>query len=140
MPTSQPASPTVNRLTNTAAVMLAVCTVALPLITVKLAPTDIDASGLTAYNSPLVVMQSAAVFSLMLRIKRKAGKIIENIDRCSFGIYLIHMIFIRLTMKELGFDPFDYGMPAFFAAAAVYFAVSFAMTYGLKKFRLFSFL
>ena len=123
-----------------AAVMLAVCTVALPLITVKLAPTDIDASGLTAYNSPLVVMQSAAVFSLMLRIKRKAGKLIENIDRCSFGIYLIHMIFIRLTMKELGFDPFDYGIFAFFAAAAVYFAVSFAITYGLKKFRLFSFL
>ena len=50
------------------------------------------------------------------------------------------MIFIRLTMKELGFDPFDYGIAAFFAAAAVYFAASFAITYGLKRFRLFSFL
>ena len=123
-----------------AAVLLAICTIALPLITVKLAPTEIDASGLTAYNSPLVVMQSSAVFSLMLRIKQKAGRIIENIDRCSFGIYLIHMIFIRLTMKELGFNPFDYGIAGFLLAAIVFFAASFAITYGLKKFRLFSFL
>ena len=123
-----------------AAVMLVLCTIALPLITVKLAPTDIDASGLTAYNSPLVVMQSAAVFSLMLRIRREAGRLIENIDRCSFGIYLIHMIFIRLTMKELGFDPFDYGPAGFIGAAIVFFAASFAITCVLKKFRIFSFL
>lgn len=123
-----------------AAAMLVLCTVALPLITVKLAPTEIDAAGLTAYNSPLVVMQSAAVFSLMLRIKRSAGSLIENIDRCSFGIYLIHMIFIRLTMKELGFNPFDHGAAAFIGAAVVFFAASFAITYGLKKFRIFSFL
>ena len=123
-----------------AAVLLVICTITLPLITVKLAPTEIDASGLTAYNSPLVVMQSAAVFSLMLRIKNKAGRLIENIDRCSFGIYLIHMIFIRLTMKELGFDPFDYGFAGFIITAVVFFAASFAITYGLKKYRLFSFL
>ena len=123
-----------------AAVMLVVCTVALPLITFKLAPTEIDPSDLTAYNSPLVVMQSAAVFSLMLRIRRRAGRLIENIDRCSFGIYLIHMIFIRLTMKELGFDPFDYGAAGFLIAAIVYFAVSFAVTYVLKKSKVFSFL
>lgn len=123
-----------------AAVMLVLCTIAMPLLTVRLAPTDIDPAGLTAYNSPLTVMQSAAVFSLMLRIKREAGSLIENIDRCSFGIYLIHMIFVRLTMKELGFDPFDYGAAGFILAAAVFFAASFAITYGLKKFRVFSFL
>ena len=88
----------------------------------------------------VALMQSAAVFSLMLRIKRKAGSLIESIDRCSFGIYLIHMIFVRLTMNELGFNPFDYGPAGFLIAAAVYFAASFAVTYGLKKFRLFSFL
>ena len=123
-----------------AAAMLIVCTIAMPLLTVKLAPTDIDPAGLTAYNSPLTVMQSAAVFSLMLRIKRGAGKLIANINRCSFGIYLIHMIFIRLTMKELGFNPYDYGAAGFIAAAIVFFAASFAITYVLKKFRLFSFL
>lgn len=123
-----------------AAVIAVVCTAALPLITFRFAPTEIDTEGLTAYNSPLVVMQSAAVFSLMLRIKRKAGRFIESIDRCSFGIYLIHMIFIRLTMKELGFDPFDYGAAGFIAAAIVYFLAAYAVTYVLKKTRIFSFL
>lgn len=123
-----------------AAVVLVICTIALPLITFRLTGTDIDPANLTAYNSPLVVMLSAAVFSLMLRIKRKAGSLIENIDRCSFGIYLIHMIFIRLTMKEMGFNPFDYGVAGFIIAAIVYFAASFAVTYVLKKSKVFNFL
>lgn len=123
-----------------AALFFVLCTAVLPFITVMLAPTDIDPAGLTSYNSPLVVLQSASFFSLMLAIKRQPGDIINSIDRCSFGIYLIHMIFVRLTMKELGFDPFDYGAFGFIAAAAVYFAASFAITYVLKKFRAFSFL
>ena len=123
-----------------AAVLFVICTAVLPVITVKLAPTDIDPTGLTAYNSPLVVLQSASFFSLMLAIKRSAGDIISKIDRCTFGIYLIHMIFVRLTMKELGFDPFNYGAPGFIGAAAVFFIASFAITYVLKKSRLFSFL
>ena len=122
------------------AVVLVICTIALPVITFRLTGTDIDPADLTAYNSPLVVMQSAAVFSLMLRIKSKAGKLIENIDRCSFGIYLIHMIFIRLTMKEMGFNPFDYSAAGFIIAAIVYFAASFAITYVLKKSKVFNFL
>ena len=116
-----------------ATVLLVLCTVALPLITVRLAPTETDAAGLTSYNSPLVVMQSAAVFSLMLRIKREAGRLIESIDRCSFGIYLVHMIFIRLTMKELGFNPFDYGPAGVTGASIVFFLASFAITYIYKR-------
>ena len=123
-----------------AAALFVTCTVALPLITVRLAPTDIDPSGLTSYNSPLVVLQSACFFSLMLAIKREAGDIINSIDRCTFGIYLIHMIFVRITMKEMGFDLFDYGAAGFLTAAAVYFTLSYAITYVLKKSRLFSFL
>ena len=123
-----------------AAALFVLCTIVLPAITVGLAPTDIDPSGLTSYNSPLVVLQSASFFSLMLAIKRSAGDIINNIDRCSFGIYLTHMIFVRITMKELGFDPFDYGVFGFIGAAAVFFAASFVITYVLKKSRLFAFL
>lgn len=123
-----------------AAVLFAVCTAVLPYITVKLAPTDIDPLGLTAYNSPIVVLQSACFFSMMLAIKRGADGIISRVDCCTFGIYLIHMIFVRLSMKELGFNPFDYGAAGFLAAAAVFFAASFAITYVLKKSRVFSFL
>ncbi len=123
-----------------AAVLFVTCTAALPFITVRLAPTDVDPLGLTSYNSPLVVLQSASFFSLMLALKQEASDTIKKIDRCTFGIYLIHMIFVRLTMKELGFNPFDYGIPGFLLTAAVFFAVSFAITYLLKKSRVFSFL
>lgn len=123
-----------------AAILFVLCTAALPLITVRLMPTDIDPAGLTSYNSPLVVLQSASFFSLMLAVKREAGDLIASIDKCTFGIYLIHMIFVRLTMKELGFDPFDYGAAGFIAAAVIYFAVSYAITYLLKMSRVFSFL
>lgn len=122
------------------AIIFALCTAVLPFITIMLAPTDIDAAGLTAYNSPLVVLQSAAAFSMMLGIKRDANGFVSSVDRCSFGIYLIHMIFVRLSMSELGFDPFDYGAAAFILMAAVFFLASYAITFALKKLKLFSFL
>lgn len=123
-----------------AAVLFVVCTIAMPVLTVKLMPGGIDPSGLTAYNSPLTVLQSAAAFSLMLNIKKAAGWFVSNVDRCSFGIYLIHMLFVRLSMKELGFNPYDFGAAGFLLAAILFFALSFAITYVLKKLRIFSFL
>ena len=123
-----------------AAVIFVVCTVLLPFLTMRAADAGLDPAGFTGYNSPLVVTQSAAVYSLMLGLSKKPGAFIENTDRCSFGIYLIHMIFIRLTMKEMGLDLFAYGPAAFAAASAVYFIAAFAVTYLLKKFRVFSFL
>lgn len=117
-----------------------ICTIALAYITHTLTGTDIDPAGLNSYNSPLVVLQSAAVFSLMLHIKRSSEGIIESIDRCTFGIYLIHMIFVRLTMKEMGVNLFIYGPPAFIAAAALFFAASYAVTFLLKKIRFMDFL
>jgi hypothetical protein len=86
------------------------------------------------------VLQSAAAFSLMLNIKKAAGWFVSNVDRCSFGIYLIHMLFVRLSMKELGFNPYDFGAAGFVLAAILFFALSFAITYVLKKLRIFSFL
>lgn len=34
------------------------------------------------------------------------GKIFLEIDRCSFGIYLIHMIFVRLTLRYWQINPY----------------------------------
>jgi len=123
-----------------AAVLALICTAALPLITYMLASLDIDSSGFTGYNSPIVVLQSAAILSLMLHIRRPAGEMILDFDRCSFGIYLIHMIFVRLVMKNYGFDPFALGPFSFFVLAVIIFYASYMVTDLLKKFRIFSFL
>ena len=123
-----------------AAVLALICTVALPLITYLLAPLGIDASGFSGYNSPIVVLQSAALYSLMLSIRRPAGEMVSDFDRCSFGIYLIHMIFVRLIMRNWGFDPFALGAASIFVLAVIIFYASFIMTDLLKKLRIFSFL
>lgn len=123
-----------------AALLFVASSIALPLITCRLTAAGIDASAFTGYNSPVVVLQSVAVYSLMLRIKRPADGIIEDIDRCSFGIYLIHMLFIRFTINELGFDPFALGTASFIALAAVFFLLSYVVTYALKSLRIFDFL
>ena len=83
--------------------------------------------------SPFVVGMSAAVFSLLLRIKVPAGELLTGIDRCTFGIYLIHMIGVRLVMKELGFDPYDFGPFGFIGLTIVFFIAAYALTYVIRK-------
>lgn len=84
------------------------------------------------YYSPLVVLQSAGVFSLMCRIPAAAGSFIKTLDSCTFGIYLIHMIGIHAIMKWAGFDPYSYGPFAFILMAMLLFAVSFAITWLIR--------
>ena len=69
---------------------------------------------LCGYASPLVVAQSLGLFSLLSGIRRPASKSVRTVDKCTFGIYLIHMIGIHALMKWWGFDPYTYG-PLMFA-------------------------
>ena len=85
------------------------------------------------YYSPLVFLQSAGVFSLMCRIPARAGAFIKEVDACTFGIYLIHMIGVHAIMKWAGFDPYSYGPFAFVLMAVALFAASGAVTWALRK-------
>ena len=55
-----------------------------------------------------------------------------QIDRCSLGIYLIHMIFVRLFLRYWGFNPYEGGVLAFVLLIVVIFAISFGITWLLK--------
>ncbi len=99
---------------------------------------DMHTADLTlGYDSLLVVLQSTAVFCILTGIKRTPGKIILAIDKCTFGIYIIHMIFIRLVFKWFGFNPFEYGMAkglsVIILANIVIFTVSMCITYTVRK-------
>ena len=122
------------------AALLAVTAVLMPLLTVKLSAAGMGASGLTAYNSPLTALQSAAVFSLLLRIRKSDEGLVAGIDSCSFGIYLIHMLVLRLAMSELGFDPYMFGPFGFAGLSILAFIISYAVTYMLKRLRFVDFL
>lgn len=90
--------------------------------------------ALDGYASPLVIVQSAGAFGAMHCIRRPAGRLLKSLDDCSFGIYLIHMIGIRLIMKWMGFDPYIGIIPLNFAAMAILlFAASYIVAFAIRK-------
>lgn len=66
---------------------------------------------LWGYSSILVVCQAAGIFYLMKNVKiqmeNKHWKCINFIDQCSFGIYILHMILVRLVLRYWGFNPYE---------------------------------
>jgi len=86
--------------------------------------------ALWSYSSLLVIMQAVSIFSLTFHLKREYAndetivvkknrsqysliyKLIKELDSCSFGIYLIHIIFVKLFFVNLQINPFI-GNPIF---------------------------
>ena len=116
-----------------ALILLIVCCAAAAGLMVRFGGTDLDMDALTGYGSPLIVGMSASVFSLMMRIRAGAGEILTSIDKCTFGIYLIHMIGVRLVMKEMGLDPFAFGPFGFIGMSIVFFIASYGITWLIRK-------
>ena len=116
-----------------ALILLVVCCAAAAGLMVRFGGTDLDMDVLTGYGSPLIVGMSASVFSLLMRIRAGAGEILTSIDRCTFGIYLIHIIGVRLVMKEMGIDPFAFGPFGFIGMSIVFFIASYGITWLIRK-------
>ncbi len=60
--------------------------------------------GLVGYCSPLVVVQSYSVFMLLYEARFEGNmvkRVLSEISAKSFGIYLVHMIFVNLEYKVL---------------------------------------
>ena len=74
-----------------------------------------ELAKLLNYSSVFVILQCMGLFALLKQdedsdIKVSRGeKILLSIDRCSFGIYLIHMIFIRLVLRYWEVNPYTSG-------------------------------
>ena len=90
------------------------------------------------YASILVVGQTIGIFRLFDGMKLKESMQdapwIVSIDKCSFGIYLIHMMFVRLVMKHWLVNPYDFGGPLLFIMMTiVFFAVSYGIVWLLRK-------
>lgn len=94
------------------------------------------------YSFPSVCLQSLSFFALARNISLKKSKkiffpvkkIICEADKCTFGIYLIHMIFLKVLFSSLDINPFEHGgMILLAAAAAAVFILSFGVVWLLKK-------
>lgn len=93
---------------------------------------------LWSYSSVFVIVQAASIFVLFNKIKGNGnsliGKVLLEIDRCSFGIYLIHMIFIRLILRYMNFNPYEGNLIINFSLLiAGIFVASYLCTWILKK-------
>ena len=123
---------------NRAALLFAGCTAAIAALTFY----EYNAAGITyenfdhlfEYSSPLVLGQAAGLFCLMNSIDFRENNIIAALDDCGFGIYIIHMIFIRLSMKHYGFNPYENGGALAFAGMVLaFYLISFVITYAVRK-------
>ena len=105
-----------------------------------------DIAGLDAlfeYSSVLVILQAAGIAGWLFGARdistSAVGRILHSVDYHSFGIYLIHMMFVRLIYKHLHFDPFSGGLGTFgvIGTALAAFLLSYICTWVLKKISFF---
>ncbi len=100
--------------------------------------------SLFAYSSVLVIVQAAGVAGWFFRCSGdgfpRVKKALANIDSHSFGIYLIHMAYVRLLYKYLHFDPYTLGLagvPGMLAVVAFAFVMAYVTDMAMKKLPVF---
>ena len=124
----------------TCALLLIGSTAAITLLTLAQARWALPVDGLFGYSSCLVIAQAAGLAGLFFRLKpgedTRLTRLVSRVDARSFGVYLIHMCFVRLLYKHLHFDPFAFG-PAWFGGVLLVVLAAFALAYlcdwALKK-------
>lgn len=93
---------------------------------------------LWGYSSFFVIMQAVGFFALLKDVKdtglRAVKWVLLKLDECSFGVYLIHMIFVRLILRYMEFNPYENGgILAFVLLIIGILFISYAITWILKK-------
>lgn len=88
--------------------MLIVSSSILIIATVVWTQLEIPLNVLFGYDSVIVIAQVFSIFSLLNMISTdiKFNKILLEIGDKSFGIYIVHMVFINMVYKFLKFNPF----------------------------------
>ncbi len=122
-----------------AGIMLGGSTILIAVLTqIRYQTDNILFENFWAYWSILVIVQGIAAFALFTKLHEKKcsliGKILIEIDKCSFGIYLIHMIFVRLFLRYMGFNPYkNGGILAFIFVIIGILITSYLTTWILRK-------
>ena len=89
---------------------------------------------LFVFKHPIVCFMAMGIFLLISQADFKSNKIIMEIARCSWGIYLIHPFFMNIALKVLKIELLS-GMLyiKLFMFAIVLFVISLIVTYILRK-------
>lgn len=84
------------------------------------------------YSFPLTVFGALGLFMLIMKLNKKI-RILEFIDQNSFGIYLIHMIPLKVFCIKQIINPYGIGTWFVFVVAAGVFVISLIITALLRK-------
>ena len=85
----------------------------------------------TGYSFPLTVVGAVGVFGLIHALGGK-NRVLSFIDKHAFGIYLIHMIPLKILAVKKLFNPYDIGVWFVFVVAVGVFLLSLLVTYLLR--------
>ena len=93
---------------------------------------------LWGYSSFFVIMQAVGFFTLLKDVKdtglRAVKWVLLKLDECSFGVYLIHMIFVRLILRYMEFNPYENGGILVFVLLIIgILIISYAITWILRR-------
>jgi len=119
--------------------VFAVSTALLVVMTIVRMKWDFAAlDTLFEYHSILVIGQAYGMAGWFFRCgaegKVPLKKVLSKINEHSFGIYLIHMAFVRLIYKHLHFDPFTLnGALGITLVVLAAFVLSYLVDWALKK-------
>ncbi|MBQ7063986.1 MAG: acyltransferase family protein [Firmicutes bacterium] len=93
------------------------------------------------YNGIPTIMMAIGIYGLVRSIRvapeSPAHQVLMLVDQHSFGIYLIHLIWIRLFVKSIGWNPLRLGLFGILLLFVMTLVLSFGLSFGLKKLPVF---
>ena len=95
--------------------MLAVGTVAIIILSVIASEYNLGKinSQLKNYSFIPIIIQSFGLYIIMTNSNCKLPNlfhiVLTEIDKCSFGMYLIHLAVLKTVIAWIGWNPYNYG-------------------------------
>ena len=121
----------INLRTSFAVILFVITSAANVILTVmsfKMGLTEVF-NAINNYASCIVVIQSLSLFSLLLKLRRDDsgtfGRALLSIDKVTLGIYLIHLIILRIVIYYIKWNPYEYGIYMTVLLALGIFVASF---------------
>ncbi len=86
------------------------------------------------YNHVAVCFMAIGIFLCFTKIKPKETAFLRTLSACTWGVYLIHPLFINVSLKVLKIKIISsYPYLTMLLFAVIIAAISFAVTFGLRK-------
>lgn len=101
--------------------------------------SELRLNVLFGYDFIIVVVQSVAMFGYInsLNLGNRIKKIVLEVGEKSYGMYLVHMVFINFTYKFFKFDPIRYGVIGGVLLASVTVVLSYVVALVLYRMPVF---